>query len=171
MTKLCSSYMLSRHRKAREDTKTSKRLESRCLSATEVTASCSGLLSHHCRWCSVLPALLPACAGARVVTRQATLTFVRMPLQTSCLVGAAHPHAMQDIQQSTALLEPYPLIRAQEGMTLPGWLKLGVVSLFLTTSNGRHITRTICANDFLVSLQPFKNAKNNRINRQLSGWP
>ena len=74
-----------------------RRLELRCLSATEVTASCSGLLSHHCRWCSVLPALLPAWAGSRVTTCQAAHAYAGASLQTTCLVGASHPHGKQDM--------------------------------------------------------------------------
>jgi len=85
-----------------------KRLESRCLSATEVTASRSGLLSHHCRWCSVLPALLPAWAGSRVTTCQAALTYARASLQTTCLAGASHPHGNQDVSRATSLHQSSP---------------------------------------------------------------
>ena len=85
-----------------------KRPELRCLSATEVTASRSGLLSHHCRWCSVLPALLPAWAGSRVTTCQAAPTYEGASLQTTCLVGASHPHGKQDMPRSTALHQSSP---------------------------------------------------------------
>ena len=79
-----------------------------CLSVAEVTASCSGLLSHHCRWCSVLPALLPAWAGSRVTTCQAALISTRAALQSTCLVGASHPHSKQDVQRATALHQSSP---------------------------------------------------------------
>ena len=85
-----------------------KRLELRCLSATEVTASRSGLSSHHCRWCSVLPALLPAWAGSRVTTCQAACAYAQASLQTTCLVGASHPHGKQDMPRSTALHQSSP---------------------------------------------------------------
>ena len=85
-----------------------KRLELRCLSATEVTASRSGLSSHHCRWCSVLPALLPAWAGSRVTTCQAACAYAQASLQTTCLVGASHPHGKQDMRRSTTLHQPSP---------------------------------------------------------------
>jgi hypothetical protein len=48
-------------------------------------------------------ALLPAWAGARVITCQATPTYAGMPLQTACLVRAAHQHGVQDINRSTTL--------------------------------------------------------------------
>ena len=93
---------------AQKKERKAKRLESRCLSATEVTASCSGLLSHHCRWCSVLPALLPAWAGSRVTTCQAAHAYAWASLQTTCLVGASHPHGKQDMRRSTALHQSSP---------------------------------------------------------------
>ena len=63
------------------------------LDRPEVTVHRSGLSSHHCRWCSLLPALLPAWAGARVTTCQAAQAYARASLQPTCLVGASHPHS------------------------------------------------------------------------------
>ena len=100
--------MCSLHGRCEGGPESKKRLESRCLSATEVTASRSGLSSHHCRWSSVLPALLPAWAGSRVTTCQAACAYAQASLQTTCLVGASHPHGKQDMRQSTTLHQPSP---------------------------------------------------------------
>ena len=43
-----------------------------------------------------------------VVNCQRAMAFATMPLQTVCLVGAAHPHRLQGVTQSLELLHPAP---------------------------------------------------------------
>ena len=64
----------------------------------EVIASCSELLSLHCPRHSLLLALLPACAGSRVIMRQDCSAFAEGPLHTVGLLEAAHQYSLQDMR-------------------------------------------------------------------------
>ena len=42
-----------------------------------------------------------------------------MTLQTTSLIGATHPHGVQDLQQSMALHQPHPHLRHREALPFP----------------------------------------------------
>jgi hypothetical protein len=64
---------------------------------TEVIASRSELLSLHCPRHPLLRALLPACAGPQVITRQDCSAYAAEPLRTAGLLEAAHQYSLQDV--------------------------------------------------------------------------
>ena len=68
---------------------------------TEVTASCSELLSLHCPRHPLFLALLPACDSTRVIIRQETSAYAEEPLRTVGLLEAAHQYSLQDMCGST----------------------------------------------------------------------
>ena len=68
---------------------------------TEVIASRSELLSLHCPRHLLLLALLPACAGSRVIMRQDCSAYAKEPLRTVGLLEAAHQYSLQDVCPST----------------------------------------------------------------------
>ena len=68
---------------------------------TEVIASRSELLSLHCPRHPLLLALLPACAGSRVIMRQDCSAYAEGPLRTVGLLEAAHQYSLQDVCPST----------------------------------------------------------------------
>ena len=70
---------------------------------TEGTAWHSASGSLRCRWHPVLLALLPACAGARIISCQGVTASAMRTLQTTCLVGVSHPHAPQALPSSSTL--------------------------------------------------------------------
>ncbi len=67
-----------------------------------------------------------------------------MPLQTTCLVGAAHPHGTQDMQQSTTLHQLNPPTGAQRGVTLPKWQLHRALALVLLRSCAQRGSRAAC---------------------------
>ena len=79
-----------------------------CQLSPEVTAYHSGSLSHHWGHRTVLLALLPAWAGARVIINQDITASAALPLSSAHLVRASHQRGQQDIVQLPALHQPAP---------------------------------------------------------------
>jgi len=73
---------------------------------TEVIASRSELLSPHYLRHLLLLALLPACAGSQVITRQDCPAYAGEPLRTAGLLEAAHQYSLQDLCGSTGTPNP-----------------------------------------------------------------
>ena len=70
--------------------------------------ACSELLSLHCPQHQLLLALLPACASSQVFNCQGITAYAMETLQTTCLNGVSHQHAMQDVASSATLHHPAP---------------------------------------------------------------
>ena len=79
------------------------------LHIAEDTATHSAQLSHHCKQHWVLLALLPACAGPRVINCQDAAAYAAVSLQTTCLVRVDHQHDLQDMLSSLALQHSSPI--------------------------------------------------------------
>ena len=95
------------------------KLALQCFPVVGVAVFHSGLWSHHCKECPVLPALLPAWASARIISYQATPLFTGVPLQTTCLEGAGHPHGAQGVQPSAPLRQLDPHMGHREALPSP----------------------------------------------------
>ena len=80
---------------------------------TEVIASRSELLSLHCPRHPLLLALLPACAGSRIIMRQDCSAYAEEPLRTVGLLEAAHQYSLQDMCGSASTPVP-TLLPTQE---------------------------------------------------------
>ena len=79
---------------------------------SEVCASCSELLSLHCPRHPLLPALLPALAGSRVIMRQDCSAYAEEPLHTVGLLEAAHQYGLQGVHGSAYIPTPlHSLVR------------------------------------------------------------
>ena len=96
-----------------------QKLALHCFPAVGVTAFHSGLHSHHCKECPVLPALFPAWTSTRIMIYQATPGFPGVPLQSPCSEGAGRPHGAQDVQPSAPLRQLNPHERHRETLTSP----------------------------------------------------
>ena len=85
---------------------------------TEVTASCSELLSLHCPRHPLFLALLPACDITRVIIRQETSAYAEEPLRTVGLLEAAHQYSLQDMHRSACTpVHLYSLLRNDSSRT------------------------------------------------------
>ena len=51
---------------------------------------------------------MPACADPQIINCQGITVYTMKPLQTTCLNGVSHQHAMQDLVSSATLHHPAP---------------------------------------------------------------